>query len=324
MCLLQVQRNVITNTTKSKKSMESEVLKYAEVKNIVNGIEEFVKKNGPEEHEYEAFTSLMRKIGELKKQGLLSNTNVIELHKKFGEAMTSTKTLQGQVKVKPYGYAGDFDIIDKIYTNYRTPSEHLVKWDCYFQNQAAPKAVRNRKEYFKTILGTKKQNIKVLSIVGGPCRDIIEYLNDNPSTNMVFHCLEFDPNAVKHAKKLIAEFSVTNKNIKFIIENIYKFEPTETYDLIWASGVFDYLDAKAFAGSVKKLLSCLNQSGELVLGNFHPNNPSRDYMDFGFWHLNYRTEQDLLDIIKLLGLNEENISIKSEEEGINLFLHIKK
>ena len=63
--------------------------------------------------------------------------------------------------------------------------------------------------------------------------------------------------------------------------------------------------------------------GELIIGNFHPNNPSKDYMEFAFWNLNHRTEEDLIKLANACGVKNSCIEIKSESEGVNLFMHIK-
>src|SRR5687768_5536449 len=60
--------------------------------------------------------------------------------------------LQGFALSKPHGYAGDYEIIDKIYTNHVSENPAYANWDRFFQNNSAPKAVRNRKEYFKAII----------------------------------------------------------------------------------------------------------------------------------------------------------------------------
>ena len=145
---------------------------------ILNEIERFVRNNGPNVTEYAEFSNLMNVIGSYRRKGLLNERDITALQQRFGEAMTTDKTLQGQVCIKPHGYPGDFDIIDKIYTNYITSDKNLEKWDQYFQSQTAPKAVRNRKSYFKSILKSHNQDLQVLSVVGGPCRGIIEFLKE--------------------------------------------------------------------------------------------------------------------------------------------------
>jgi hypothetical protein len=58
----------------------------------------------------------------------------------------SRSWLQNQARTKPRGYAGDYETLARIYEN-RLCDEPLGRLlDRYFQEQAAPRAVRNRME----------------------------------------------------------------------------------------------------------------------------------------------------------------------------------
>ena len=261
---------------------------------------------------------------ELRTEGFLKNEDVIEFQKRFGEAMLTSKTLQGFCCVKPHGYSGDFEIIDKIYTNSITEDSKFSKWDYFFHTLAACKAVRNRKDYFKQLLKTKANDINILNLASGPCRDMIEYLEENPKSEISFDCVELDTNAIEYGKNLLNKSTIKQTKINFINKNIFKFDTSKEYDLIWSAGLFDYFEDKVFIRLLKRFLKNIRTDGELVIGNFHPKNPSKAYMEFGFWYLNHRTEEDLIKLAHACGIEDKNIDIKSESEGVNLFLHISK
>ena len=44
----------------------------------------------------------------------------------------SLSTIQGFVYNKPHGYAGDFEVIDRIYNYHIAEPKHLSKWDTFF------------------------------------------------------------------------------------------------------------------------------------------------------------------------------------------------
>ena len=69
----------------------------------------------------------------------------------------------------------------------------------------------------------------------------------------------------------------------------------------------------------------MSENGEIIIGNFNQaNNPSRNYMEIiGEWYLNHRTDEELMSLAIKAGFNKENIRVGSENENVNLFLHLK-
>ncbi|MFX1393205.1 MAG: hypothetical protein ACFFAH_06465 [Promethearchaeota archaeon] len=98
------------------------------------------------------------------------------IRKSFGDAL-SIQTLQGFSFIKPHGYAGDYEIIDKIYQKYVNPNFKFKKWDFWYNAHKAAKVIRNRKVYFKNLIRTlciseKNNELEVLNMGSGPARDI--------------------------------------------------------------------------------------------------------------------------------------------------------
>jgi extracellular factor (EF) 3-hydroxypalmitic acid methyl ester biosynthesis protein len=62
--------------------------------------------------------------------------------------------------------------------------------------------------------------------------------------------------------------------------------------------------------------------GQILIGNFHVNNPSKFYMEYWCdWVLYYRTEEDLLN---LLDDPTAEKKVSFEDSGSQMFLQIKK
>lgn len=269
--------------------------------------------------------SLVSTIGHLKKAGEISNEDMEVIRNYFGNDFLEN-TLQGMALLKKYGYAGDFMMIDKIYTGNKPDNVFFRSWDNYFQNHAAPKAVRNRKAYFKNLLLHKLQNnstLKLLNIASGPGRDLLELYAEMPSDKkLITKCVEMDRHAISYAEKLNLAYS---NDIEFINKNIFKFDTDEKFDVIWSAGLFDYFDDKAFVFVLKKFKSWIQDQGEIIIGNFNEtNNPTREYMElFGNWYLHHRTAEDLTTLALSAGFEQHQITINSEEEQVNLFMHLK-
>ena len=236
-----------------------------------------------------------------------------------------TNTIQGQALLKPYGYAGDFDIIDKIYTERISPIEEYSFWDKYFHCHSAPRAVRNRKAYFKNLLGDRigDSEFELLNIASGPGRDVKElYDMLDPDCKLQTTCVEMDERAINFAQ-FLNRYHLDK--IKFIHKNIFKFRSDKEYHMIWSSGLFDYFDDKAFVIVLRKIKEWVISGGEIVIGNFNEDhNPSRSYMEiFGEWYLHHRTESQLIDLAVQSGFNRLQASVKREPRDVNLFLHIR-
>jgi len=202
----------------------------------------------------------------------------------------STDSIMGHISMKPFGYAGDFKIIDRIYTSDKSSSFEI--WDTYSLSNSAAVAVRNRKTYFKTIvkkLLKEKGQLSILNLASGPCRDVKELFDeiDNPDL-LDITCIDMDQRAIDYAQGVLGESA---KKIKFVNKNILRFNPTQQFDLVWSAGLFDYFDDKVFLHLLKRARQWVSQDGSLVIGNFNEDhNPSRTYMElFGDWYLNHRT-----------------------------------
>jgi extracellular factor (EF) 3-hydroxypalmitic acid methyl ester biosynthesis protein len=93
--------------------------------------------------------------------------------------------------------------------------------------------------------------------------------------------------------------------------------------LIYSMGLFDYLTPQIATAVLDKLYQLLVPGGQMVIGNFHPSNPNRPYMEYWLdWVLNYRTEEEFKELAK--DLPKAEVSISAESTGIQLFLHVNK
>jgi SAM-dependent methyltransferase len=283
---------------------------------------------GPEPEDYDELTACFQSIGDHVKQGRLSyEEDLSAWWKNLGEAFSSLFTMQGFAVMKPHGYAGDFEIIDRIYQCWMSPHAHLTKWDRYFHEQAAPKAVRNRKAYFCNLVADSLRTrppgkMDILNVGCGSARDVLECLHLQRNTGHIsIDCLDQDPKAIAYAENVTKDYA---SQVRFILCNAFKYRPEKDYDLAWSAGLFDYLDDKAFCFLLRRLYGSVKSGGGVAIGNFSENNSSRDYMEFGGWLLRHRSEDQLVELARSCGLPANNIAVEKEPEGVNLFLRIRK
>lgn len=286
-------------------------------------IENLVSKGGPAESDDIAFMSMLEILDLCSESGVLAEPAKMELRSWFGNAL-SPFTMQGMALGKLHGYAGDFEIIDRIYQMHISSNAVLANWDHFYHRQPAPRAVRNRKTYFHKLLdrhSARCNPLSVLNIASGPGRCMFEWLSDHPDSPISIDCVELDATAIDYAKNLNRPFL---DRINFEQKNALRYKPSRTYNLIWAAGIFDYFNDVIFCLMIKRLLLALAPGGELVIGNFSDYNPSRAYMELlGDWVLHHRSSDQLRALAEEAGVPAENITLGQEPEGVNLFLHIR-
>jgi SAM-dependent methyltransferase len=286
-----------------------------------------VQNGGPAVSEYSELTASINQAASAIKRGELSTDDLRNVWGGIGDAVTSTKTMQGFVWLKPHGYAGDFEIIDRIYQNWISPDPQLAKWDEYFHAQTAPRAVRNRKAYFQSWLRqwegrNHSHEIRVLNLGCGPSRDVFEYLDNHPNSRAIFECVDHEPKAIAYAKDVCRSFL---DRIEFQQANALRYHPTRPPQLIWSAGLLDYLNNRIAISFLRRIWNWLPPGGELVIGNFSPANSARAYMELpGGWVLHHRTESDLASLACQAGIPENAIRIEHEPEKVNLFLHAQR
>lgn len=292
-------------------------------KSAIAFLQNVIANGGPEPKEYDALNLLFDSISDDYRSGKMTGNELQFLQSGFGDECLEN-TLHGHIKSKPFGYAGDFLIIDKIYQEQVTKDQRFVKWDTFWNNQSACKAVRNRKDYFirtMTRYIAANGNVRLLNIASGPARDVAELYATIDAAKLHTVCIEADATAIQYAQNLN---QANAARIQFIHKNIFRFSTSEKFDIVWSAGLFDYFDDKIFVKLLRKFISWTKPGGEVIIGNFSMQNPSRNYMELiGDWFLEHRSENQLIKMAVEAGAVMKNISVGKELEGVNLFLHVK-
>lgn len=230
---------------------------------------------------------------------------------------------------KPRGYAGDYLIIDAIYKNNPQTNGYERLFDNYFQMSPISIAVRNRKEDFKRIIKSIVANcaepIRILNLASGPCRDLSELLGDPEMADkfVLIDCIEQDVEAIKYAKKLIDN----SDQVRFINMNVArlalyknvqdKFE--HKYDLIYSTGLFDYLDYRLSTRLISNCKKLLTNNGVIAISDVRDRftNPSIHFMEWvGDWNLIYRDEKTFKKIFIDAGFQNQELTSLFEQQGM--------
>jgi extracellular factor (EF) 3-hydroxypalmitic acid methyl ester biosynthesis protein len=293
---------------------------------LLSQLASFIEKCGPEAHEYVQISALFDKLCECRASE--NSQAIAELVQRSNGAFNTTKTNQGFVCIRPHGYHGDFEILDRIYKMQTSPDPMLERWDHYFHWCSGSRAVRARKDYcirlFQEAIASRDRPTKILNVASGPGRDVFELLSgssDDKTRGAKIHCVDQDSNAVEHAAQLLEPFL---DQVSFENKNIFRCRLANDYDLVWSAGLFDYLEDDLFVRLLRKLSEAVSSGGELVVGNFSNQNTNRSYMEFGGWQLIHRDEDELLGLSNEAGIQGAAVRVDQEPNGINLFIRIRK
>jgi extracellular factor (EF) 3-hydroxypalmitic acid methyl ester biosynthesis protein len=288
---------------------------------------DFITKGGPLPQEYGVLNRAIRHLGDAVRAGVVDRSELLAYVQDTTQRHFQG-TMQAEAVERKYGYSGDFEIIDHIYTRRISADPRMRLWDLFFHAQAAPVAVRNRKAYFQQIMDDHlaahqgSEKLEILNVASGPGRDMREFFHEHPDAAVAVDCVEMDARAIEYAQGLCAPWL---DKLTFHHRNVLRFIPPRGYDLVWSAGLFDYLTDKLFVHLLQALLKVTKPGGEVVVGNFSDFNPSRDYMELmGHWQLHHRSRQTLMALTEQAGVSPDQVQILWEPEGVNYFLHIRR
>ncbi|OHD62815.1 MAG: hypothetical protein A2176_02950 [Spirochaetes bacterium RBG_13_51_14] len=248
-----------------------------------------------------------------------------------------------RTNIKPRGYAGDSVMMRMLYENaYCGDSTFARILNKFGLNVPAAQSVRNRRVMISKILRQVQQkfadrNVKTLRIMSVACGPAFE-LSDlfiTADDTMRFQCtlLDQDPEALGEAEENIHRIEAA---FGHSIQAIYLQDSVRTmlrtpdihnkwgrFHFIYSMGLFDYLTQPVAKAVIEKIYSLLEPGGSMFIGNYHVQNRSRWFMEYWLdWVLYYRTEEDMIELIR--DTDAEAVSILFEESGCQMFLSTHK
>ncbi len=251
----------------------------------------------------------------------------------------------GRAFHKPRGYAGDYEMMNQIYRNTAEGESLFEKIiHLYGVNESSSISVRLRKDYLKNkvnLLGKRlshQDEIIVGSLACGPAREVIEYLSEEDPEILKkfrFILMDQDHHALLNARRNIIE--IVNKrnlkcevnflplSVKQILEGSEEAEVLSVlkFDLLYTAGLYDYLPQQVAKNLTTVISRRISPEGCLIIGNFHPNNPTKTISDLvADWRLIHRDENQLSDLVKDSDFKRTEFYL--DEIGIDLFIEAYK
>lgn len=202
---------------------------------------------------------------------------------------------------KPRGYAGDAVMMDYCY--FTTPPESTSELGkaIFFSTTTSPNArsVLTRLGMIASridALARKTKRPNVLALACGHLREAMlsHAFRDGRLGRMI--ALDQDDASLDVVEARYATYGVecVGAGIKSILTCEISFSDL---DMVYAAGLFDYLDDNVAKMLVAHAFGFLRSGGQLLIGNFLPDTPGRGYMEaFMNWMLITRTRREIIGL----------------------------
>ena len=292
-----------------------------------------------------AMDRCLSRLTDLALWGTANREPSLELWNVAGEPL-SRGWLQYRARTKPRGYAGDHELLGRMYSGQCCDDPLGRLFDRYFLGQAAPLAVRHRMEMMRGWIveevarraagaaGGGKPPLKVAmvgSAFGAEIRDALGQLTPDQRAAIEIVLLDIDPAAAATAEQQLAGLAAEGR-LRAVGANIFRLpqrpnlaELLDDSDLLFCPGLFDYLDDAAAAAMLRCLYERLAPGGRLVVFQFAPHNPTRAYMEWlASWYLIYRDLAAFQGVVAAAGISAEEAEFGAEPQGVDLFVSIRR
>jgi extracellular factor (EF) 3-hydroxypalmitic acid methyl ester biosynthesis protein len=246
-----------------------------------------------------------------------------------------------RTNLKPRGYAGDSMMMRMLYENEFRGSAIFERFIHRHPIETeAAQAVRNRVGLLSSRIGRlgrempAGQRVRIMSVASGPAWEMREVFRRRTDLDRFeVSLLDQDGEALAEAEGLVALLEATHQaklHVRYIHESVRTMlrDPAVVatwgkFTFVYSMGLFDYLNAPVARAVLAKLYDLLEPGGELVIGNFHVNNPTRTYLEYWMdWVLLHRSEAELLALAD--GLNPAQSEVIFEDTGSQMFLVLRK
>jgi len=238
---------------------------------------------------------------------------------------------------KPRGYAGDYLSISRMYEDQARGIGRVGQTlDRCFLNMSAVRAVQNRRgllarEILQAVHDAAPEAARVTSLACGPAAELFDVYQqlDNPRA-LRSTLLDLDLQALAHVAdrrdraKLKSQMLLLNDNLLSLAAGRGRSSISEQ-DLVYSVGLIDYFKDDLVVRLMNFVHGILRPGGKIILGNFHPRNPTRAFMDHVFdWKLIHRDETDMNRLFEASAFGRPCTRILYEEQEVNLFAECER
>jgi hypothetical protein len=198
----------------------------------------------------------------------------------------------------------------------------------YTTNSPAPEGVRTRRAYVaKAIdrLADEMPRPHVISLAAGNFREALlsSAIRRRRLGRVV--ALDSDADSLSEVERCYGRYGVELMHAS-VRQLFGKKHPLGKYDLVYSTGLFDYLNQKSGRRLVASMFYMLNPGGKVIVANFLPDVHDVGYMEiFMDWNMIYRTRQEMMDITADIPQEEiQDIRVFAEDNQNIIFLEVTR
>jgi hypothetical protein len=234
---------------------------------------------------------------------------------------------------KPRGYAGDARLVDYIYGDDSVAAEIAEATPfgrdiyCCMTEAGGPVAVRERRRLLARLVDTTVERLrrpKILTIAAGHLREagLATHAAEVPR----WVALDHDAESVREIERCHGRLPGLLPLVAPVGRMIVRPTVYGRFDLIYAPGLYDYLDERTARRLTAACFSILEPGGTFLFSNTAMDLPEAGYMDvFMDWRLNQRTEQQVRDLVATVPETERGrTSIFRSSNGVLLYVLMQR
>jgi len=261
--------------------------------------------------------------------------------KRFTERVVTGSLLPGEgwarSYYKPMGYPGDFRIMNYIYDG--TPvGETITNKFLHLLSLIGSRPVKSRMEDLAKLIvkaadRQRGEEFNILSIGAGPARELANVAEAMPpEMHLRAMLIDQEPEALDFAtnaaRKLQMADRVTVSALNISFKEMLNPSPLASLfadkDLIYSSGLVDYLSPLMARRFVKRVYQYLKPGGKLIIGNLNDLNtgmiwPCEYVVD---WTLYFRSRDEMTTMAS--GVPDAQVTIESDYLDAIYFLILEK
>ncbi|GJD95867.1 class I SAM-dependent methyltransferase [Methylobacterium iners] len=237
---------------------------------------------------------------------------------------------------KPRGYPGDAGLLDFVYRHPAATAAREAATDAgrtvmtLTVDVTACEAVRARRSILAAKIdeaADRREAPSILAVASGHLREAELSMALRKGRVGRLLAIDQDPLSLatvdKYSTSISAAVETKQVNVRSILAGKTDLG---RFDLVYAAGLYDYLEEKVAARLTRVLFDHLNEGGRLLIPNFLWGVREEAYMEvFMDWYLLYRTRQEVEDFAReLVPAEVRKIAYTEDASGVIGYLEVER